>query len=96
MWKNHAAWFFIIDNTKLFQITSNRLHCKIAKKTVSLSYDKSLNKSDITVTLKRHMKNSFQVKHLTPGYKYGVQLIFQTTQGNLISSPIYSVSPLIG
>lgn len=61
-----------------------------------LIYDKSQNKSSDVHKLKRKSKNEFNLKNLTPGYQYGVILTLKTSQGSLISSPMYSVSPLIG
>jgi len=61
-----------------------------------LSYNQSQNQVSGVQKIRSNSVNGHYIYDLIPGYQYNIQLILNTTQGQLFPSPIYLVAPLPG
>lgn len=61
-----------------------------------LSYNQSQNQVSGVQKIRSNSISGHYIYDLIPGYQYDIQLILNTTQGQLFPSPIYSAAPLPG
>ncbi|KAL5238474.1 hypothetical protein ACI65C_005884 [Semiaphis heraclei] len=76
--------------------TMNRFECNIIEYVLMLSYNQSQNQISGVQKIRSNSTNGHYIYDLIPGYHYNIQLILNTTKGQLFSSPIYSATPLSG
>ncbi|CAI6356794.1 unnamed protein product [Macrosiphum euphorbiae] len=74
----------------------NRFECNIIEYLLVLSYNQSQNQVSGVQKIRSNSVNGHYIYDLIPGYQYNIQLILNTTQGQLFPSPIYSAAPLPG
>lgn len=61
-----------------------------------LSYNQSQNQVSGVQKIRSNSISGHYIYDLIPGYQYNIQLILNTTQGQLFPSPIYWETPLSG
>jgi len=86
--------FIIIDIMNL-QIHIKRLECNIIKYILTLILNKSKNKMSGIEEIESSSDNGHLIENLYPGYNYSLSLTPKTNKGPMMSSPIYSFTPLI-
>lgn len=82
-------------NVRWDRIHIKRLECNIIKYILTLTHNQSKNKMSGIEEIESSSDNGHLIENLYPGYNYSISLTPETNKGPMMSSPIYSFTPLI-
>jgi hypothetical protein len=77
------------------QIHLKRLECNIIKYILTLTFNQSKNQISGIEEIESSSNNGHLIENLYPGYNYSIYLTPKTNKGPMMSSHIYSFTPLI-
>ncbi|XP_060850877.1 uncharacterized protein LOC132929506 isoform X2 [Rhopalosiphum padi] len=82
-------------NVRWDRIYLKRLECNIIKYILTLTFNQSKNQMSGIEEIESSSNNGHLIENLYPGYNYSISLTPKTNKGPMMSSHIYSFTPLI-